>query len=125
MSYRKYLTDKKSRHLVNIDDTELEPTYQMGHGGKFKERYTKHLESLIYHDREMRMGEFLTLLVFVELINEKKTPICIQCNKRPRMVRDVISVIGEFLDNNYTVLNRLLEMYIGKVRPEDIEEEED
>lgn len=116
MSYRTWFTDGKGKTVINIDDSELEPSFMMSRGKGFEANYLKHLESLIFNDKEMDFSKIITLIVIMECIADNTKPIKIQCNKYPRLTRRVINVLGTFIDDNYIVLNKLYEYYVGKVK---------
>lgn len=108
-----YFTPKgKGKIVYDLLGTSLAPSKVTMLGGKFKEKYRKQVDSVLFNELDsIDPSSLLPLLLINEYINQGAYPIRVVCSGHSNSIPHITSVLNDFYNEHKAVVDGVYRMF--------------
>lgn len=124
-----YFTSGKGKVNFGIDNTIFVPTrLTCLAGNRFKARYKKQLEEIVFANKDdLDADKLINLIFLVDFIKSGNLPVGIRSGGYRKLLPKIVDALNEFFMENYSTLFSIYSMFTGMthIQPSQQEQNEE
>lgn len=107
-----YFVTKKGKYVYDLNGTSLAPSKKTMLGGKFKEKYRRQIENILFNGNDdIDPDNILPLLLLNEYINSGVVPIRLVMRGYSKLLVSMVEVLNDYFNEHKAVVDGIYNMF--------------